>query len=73
MNDYSTVKLLGPKGARKVEAQHDGLVRAREIALMEGGDSAHIEMIQEAILSCRAQLSGMSLVAYKNAYCFEVK
>lgn len=73
MNDYGTVKLLGPKAARKVEAQHDGLVRAREAALLEGGDIAHVEMIQEAILSCRAQLSGMSLEAYKHAYCFGVK
>jgi hypothetical protein len=72
MKDYGTVKLLGPKVARKIERQIDGLVLAREQAMLdiEVVGIAHVMMIQEAILSFRAALMGVTLEWYKQSYCF---
>ena len=81
MNDYGTVRLLGPKAARKVEKQHDGLVQARERFMLELGAAAYgsaessiantmVEDCQDAILVIRAALMGVTVEWYKQSYCF---
>lgn len=72
MNDYDMVRMVGTKSARKLEKMHDGLVHAREQAMLDIQTVGveHVQMIQEAILSCRAQMSGVTLEWYKQIYCF---
>jgi len=80
MIEYGRVKVAGPKVARKLELQHDALVRAMEEARIELSGSmvgsveyetARIaaDACMTALVSVRAQLMGVTVEWFKQSYC----